>query len=156
MEYEVLLVNVVRDYGGYADCFRESIGQYLLASYLRIHSFKAFVYSGNVIETKKVICNEIEKKKVPIIGFYAAADNIRIVKHAIMWLKRKYPHMITIVGGPQAIALDYRFFADTQNDFAIIGEGEIPMHMLLRSLIDGECSLEEIPSIAYPDYQNEV
>lgn len=156
MEYEILLVNVVRDYGGYADCFRESIGQYLLASYLSIHSFKAYVYSGNVTESKNVIRNEIENNKVPIVGFYAAADNIRVVKHAIMWIKRSYPHVITVIGGPQAIDLDYPFFAVTGNDFAIIGEGEIPLHMLLKAVIDGDCSLGEIPSIVYPDYENET
>lgn len=153
MEYEILLVNVVRDFGGYSDCFRESIGQYLLASYLRTKSFKAFVYSGNAIETKKIISNEIEKNKVPVIGFYAAADNIRIVKHIITWIKTKYPYIITIIGGPQAIGLDYHFFSDSKNDYAIVGEGEIPLHMLLSSIIDKDCLIEEVPAIVYPDYE---
>lgn len=156
MEYEILLVNIVRDYNGYSDCFRDSIGQYLLASYLRMHSFKAYVYSGNVVETKKVIVNEIENNKVPIVGFYAAADNIRVVKNVVTWIKSMYPQVITVIGGPQAIDLDYSFFEVTRNDFAIIGEGEIPLHMLLKLVVDGEYSLEEIPSIIYPDYKNET
>lgn len=156
MKYEILLVNTVRDYGAYSDGFKESIGQYLLASYLRKYSFKAFVYSGNLIETKKVICNEIEKNGVPIVGFYAASDNIRIVKNMITWIKKAYPYVVTVVGGPQAIGLDYSFFAETKNDFAIIGEGEIPIHMLLEAIIDKDCILEEIPSIVYPDYENKV
>lgn len=154
MEYEILLVNVMRDFGGYSGSFRESIGQYLLASYLRLHNFKAYVYSGNVIETKKIICNEIEKHKVPIVGFYAAADNIRVVKHVISWIKANYPSVKTIIGGPQTIALDYTFFLETGNDFAIIGEGEIPLHMLLSALVDGSYLLNEVPSLVFPDYEN--
>lgn len=155
MKYEILLVNVVRDFGGYSSAFRESIGQYLLASYLRLHSFKAYVYSGNSIETKKVIINEIENNEVPVIGFYAAADNIRIVRNIIIWLKNEYPNIKTVVGGPQAIGLNYDFFAETKNDFAIIGEGEIPIYKLLDYLIDGIGKIQTIPSLVYADHNNQ-
>ena len=154
MKYELLLVNAVRDFGGYSDAFKESIGQYLLASYLRLHDFKAFVYSGNVIKAKQVISNEIEKNKVPVIGFYTAADNFRVVKHLIKWIKASYPFIKTIVGGPQSIALDYDFFVETKNDFAIIGEGEIPILMLMKHLIDNDGTLDEVPSIVYPNWNN--
>ena len=156
MEYELLLINVVRDFNGYSDCFKESIGQYILAAYLRKHYFKAYVYSGISIEAKKVIQREIEEKKVPVIGFYAAADNIRVVRHIIKWIKKKYPYIKTIIGGPQAIGLDYQFFEETKNDFAIIGEGEIPICKLMSFLIDGEGDISKIPSIVYSDKQNQL
>ncbi|WP_052107742.1 B12-binding domain-containing radical SAM protein [Clostridium novyi] len=156
MEYELLLINISRDLSGYSESFRDSIGQYLIASYLRKYSFKAYVFSGNVAECKKVIQHEILKNKVPIIGFYAAADNIRVVKHAITWIKSKFPNVKTIIGGPQAIDLDYIFFKETGNDFAIIGEGEIPMYLLLSALVDDSYDLRKVPSLVMRDSEKEL
>lgn len=156
MEYELLLINISRDLSGYSESFRDSIGQYLIASYLRNYSFKAYVFSGNVYECKKVIQHEILKNKVSIIGFYAAADNIRVVKHAVSWIKNNFPHIKTVIGGPQAIDLDYIFFKRTGNDFAIIGEGEIPMYLLLSALIDNTYDLKRVPSLVMRDDEKEL
>ena len=35
MSYELLLINVSRDYSSLSSVFRDSIGQYAIASYLR-------------------------------------------------------------------------------------------------------------------------
>lgn len=149
MNYELLLINAVRDYNGHSECFKDSIGQYLIAAYLREKNFKAYVYSGCIADCKKVIEDEIENSHVPVVGFYAAADNIRVTEHMIKWMKTKYPEIITVIGGPQVIDLNYSFFERTRNDFAIIGEGEIPMHYLLEYLIDNEGSIDSIPSLVY-------
>lgn len=147
MGYELLLINISRDIGGYSASFRDSIGQYLIAAYLREYEYKAYVFSGNIAECKKIIEREISNSHVPVIGFYAAADNIRVVKHAIYWIKANYPNVKTVIGGPQAIDLDYNFFLETKNDFAIVGEGEIPMRFLLAALIDGTIELSSVPSL---------
>jgi len=149
MRYELLLINVSRDLNGYSTCFRDSIGQYLIASYLGMNDYKAFVFTGNVTECSVVIEKEIEKNKVPVIGFYAAADNIRIVKHMVAWVKKKHSNVKTIIGGPQAIALNFDFFEETNNDFAIIGEGERPVYFLLRCIIDKTYCLEDVPSLVF-------
>lgn len=153
MEYEILFINISRDLRGYSEGFRDSIGQYLLAAYLRERSFQAYVYSGNIADCKKVMEEEIKDHQVPVIGFYAAADNIRIVKNAVTWIKKNFETVITVIGGPQAIGLDYAFFEETGNDYAIIGEGEIPMYMLLSSIIDKTCSIQEVPSVVYADWK---
>lgn len=155
MEYEVLLINVFRDTSGYSESFNDSIGQYLIAAYLREHDFVAQVYSGNSSDCKRIIENEVQNHHVPVIGFYAAADNVRIVSHSIQWIKKNHPEVITFVGGPQAIALDATFFLTSGNDYAIIGEGEIPTYKLLSYLIDGSGHLEEIPSLLFYDHKTE-
>ena len=43
MDYDLLLINVSRDQSGLSGAFKDSIGQYLIASYLRQRDFKAFV-----------------------------------------------------------------------------------------------------------------
>lgn len=151
MGYELLLVNTARDFSGYASAFRDSIGQYAIASYLRERDFKAFVFSGDMSRTKSVIEKELQAENTKIVGFYAAADNIRVVGHMIKWLKGTHPDCITIVGGPQAAGLDYDFFYDTQNDYAIVGEGEIPIYLLLSVLIDNCGCLDDVPSLVRMD-----
>lgn len=147
MDYELLMINISRDYSGFSEAFRDSIGQYLIAAYLRQKNFKAYVYSGDTKSCKKVLEREIGFGRTRIVGFYAAADNIRVVGHVIRWIKNRYPNCKTIVGGPQVLGLDYSFFENTGNDYAIIGEGEIPMYHLLLSMVDDALELESVPSL---------
>lgn len=151
MDYEILLLNVSRDLGGLSESFRDSIGQYSIAAYLRKHDFKAYVYSGNIICCRNIIKHELECKKTNIIGFYAAADNIRVVSNVIKWIKEIYPECMTVIGGPQVAGLDYDFFERTGTDYAVIGEGEIPIYLLLSYLVDGMGNLESIPSLVRKD-----
>lgn len=155
MKYEILLVNVSRDYRNLSSAFKDSIGQYALASYLRQRDFKAYVYSGDVQNCKRIIENEIKNGNTHIFGFYAAADNIRVVEHVIRWIKDTYPDCVTVVGGPQVAGLDYDFFERTDNDFAILGEGEIPLYLLLSALIDHDMELSGVPSLIMRDKEGD-
>lgn len=147
-KYELLLINIVRDSDGLSRCFQESIGQYCIASYLELFYFKARVFSGTVQECKQIIEQEIETNAVPIIGFYAAYDNFRVAKNTIKWLKSNYD-VKTIIGGPQADIVDVDFFKETGNDFAILGEGEIPIRVLFEHIFDGTTAIENVPSLVY-------
>ncbi len=149
MNYELLMINVARDYSSYSSCFRDSIGQYIIAGYLEKFDFKAFVFSGKIEDCEKEIKKAIEIDGVPVIGFYTAADNIRIVAHFIKWIKKEYPNVKTVIGGPQAIGIDYNFFKDTHLDYAILGEGEIPTRYLLEAIVDSSRKIEEVPSLLY-------
>ena len=151
MSYELLLINISRDHSGFSESFRDSIGQYAIASYLRQKEFKAYVFSGEVSDCKQVIQRELEEKRTNIVGFYAAADNIRVVGNCIKWIKNTYPECKTIIGGPQAAGLDYSFFSKTNNDYAIIGEGEIPMYQLLSVLVDDIGDINKVPSLVRCD-----
>ncbi len=149
MEYEILLLNIVRDIAvssGFMDC----IGPHSIASYIEKKGFKGKVYSGGVNNAKKVIKNEIEKNNVKIIGFYMAADNKSVVANIIKWLKVNF-NIITVVGGPEAIGLNSEFFIDTECDYVIIGEGEEPISQLLSYIIDGVGVKENIESLVYKD-----
>ena len=150
-QYDILLVNLYRaDYDSSA--FRDCIGHYLIAGFLRQHDFRAKVFSGTAEACHSTIQRELAAGRTSLIGFYAAADNIRMVNHAVAWIKREYGDAVkTIIGGPQAIALDTAFFRETGNDFAIIGEGEIPVLRLLMALLDQSLPLERVPSLLYPE-----
>ena len=156
MSYEILLINVARDHSSVSEAFRDSIGQYSIASYLKRKDFKAFVFSGDIKKCKKVIEKEISNGKTNIVGFYIAADNIEVVGHIIGWTKQNYPDCKTVVGGPQAAGLNYQFFAQTQNDYAILGEGEIPMYYLLTAIVDKVGTLSQVPGLIRKAEQEEA
>lgn len=147
MKYELLLVNLSRDSIGDLG-FRDCIGQHLIAEYLRLNHFQAKVFSGNAKQCVDVIENEIHNSNIPCLGFYVGADNITATKNIIRHLKLLYPNVKFIVGGPQTLGLTYEDF-DCGIDYAIIGEGEIPMLSLLSFLIDGIGELKDIPSLIY-------
>lgn len=146
MKYELLLLNVER----IPTYIFDNLGQHSIASYLETKGFKAMVYSGIVGECKRIVSEAIEKDGVPIIGFYAATDNLSVVSHVIKWIKTTY-NVYTIVGGPQAVDLKEQFLHDTNCDFVIEGEGEEPIYQLLSSLIDELCSLKDVQSLRYID-----
>ena len=69
MNYELLLMNVSRDYSGFSEVFRDNIGQYLIASYLRQKNFKAYAYSGDIQSCKNILEKEVGKRRTAIVGF---------------------------------------------------------------------------------------
>lgn len=146
--YDLLLINMVREYSRQGMSFKDSIGQHSIASYIEQYFFTSRVFSGNIRECKEVMITALTRDNVPIIGFYVASDNLKAVTNAIIWLKENYS-VITVVGGPQAVALGKDFFRQTGNDFVIVGEGEIPVKCLLDHIFDKAVSLCDIPSLVY-------
>ena len=154
MEYELLLLNIVRDLSvnpGFRDC----IGQHCIASYLGDRDFKAKVYSGSTINIRKIVSEEIQRHKVQAVGFYVAADNYTVTANLISWIKSEFD-VITILGGPEAVAVDEAFFEHTHCDYAIVGEGEESVYRLLRYSIDGLGSIDRIGGLVYLDEDNKL
>jgi len=147
--YELLLLNVSRNKRALSDYFGDSIGQHIIAEYIKRFGFVAKVYSGYVGDAKKVIKFEISEHNVPVIGFYCAADNIVTTLNLIKWIKKIYTDKKIVIGGPQAVAIDKKMFLENSIDYVIVGEGEIPMLKLMECIIDGYGELQEIPSLKY-------
>ena len=148
-KYELLLLNIER----IPTHMFDNLGQHSIAAYLETKGFKAMIYSGVAGECKKVISDAIEKDLVPVLGFYTATDNLAVVKHIVKWIKQTYD-VYTIVGGPEAVALKEDFLRETNCDFVIEGEGEIPEYQLLSSIIDNVFPLEQVQSLRYIDKNN--
>ncbi len=154
MSYELLMMNISRNAAERAPHFRECLGQHLIASYVRQYGYRAKVYSGDVLECKKVLSKEIEFHKVRMIGFYIGADTLAMVSNVIRWLKKTYS-VISFVGGPEAYAVEKDFLERTLCDYIIPGEGEKPVLRLLQYIIDGNGTLQNIRSLKYLDANRE-
>lgn len=150
MEYELLLVNVMRCADLQAQYFRECIGQHMIAAYLAQRDFRARVFSGDILDAEQVIRREAEKNGVHYVGFYVAADTVVMVGNLIRKLKET-TNLTVLVGGPQAASLDEGFLRETGCDYIIVGEGERPVYLLLSYLEDGAGSLDQLKSLRYLD-----
>lgn len=145
MKYELLL-NIER----IPTQMFDNLGQHAIAAYLETKDFQAKVYSGTSGMCRCVIQTAIEQDCVPVIGFYAATDNVSLVMHIIQWMKQNY-EIYVLVGGPEAVALKEEFLLQTGCDFIIEGEGEIPVYQLLCSLLDKTIPLNHVQSLRYMD-----
>lgn len=150
MEYELLLVNVMRCAETQAQHFRECIGQHMIAAYLAQRDFRAKVFSGDILDAEHVIRREIEKNGIRYTGFYVAADTVVLVGNLIRKLKRT-TELTILAGGPQAAALGEAFLRQTGCDYIVVGEGERPVYRLLSYLEDGAGTLEQLKSLRYLD-----
>ena len=144
-------MNIVRTYSEHSDAFLEYLGGHSIASYISKFDFRAKVFSCDVIKCKEIINNEILNHNVKIIGFYVGADTVIMISHVIQWLKFNYKNVKVMVGGAEAYSLDENFLRDTNCDYIIYGEGELPVLNLLRYEIDGIGDKKSIMSLKFID-----
>lgn len=120
---------------------------YYLASLVENAGFRAKVMQCN----EKTFLNEYNKikNKTQIFGFYCSCNNESLVANMIKYIKKDNENAITVVGGPQAIALDEAFFKATRNDIVTEGEGEGATIDLLEYYVHGKGCLDEIGNIKF-------
>ena len=86
MEYELLMMNLVRNAAAQASHFRDCVGQHLIAAYLSQYDFRAKVYSGDILDAERVVCHELAEHGVRYLGFYVGSDNVVMVGNFIRFL----------------------------------------------------------------------
>ena len=100
----------------------------------------------------KEIISAIKKFNSTIVGFklwegMAFHGSIRIAEK----IKKEYPRIITLGGGPHVDMYDSHILEFTRNfDFLIYGEGEIPLIELIK-YTQGKGNLKSIPNLIYRD-----
>lgn len=151
MQYELLLLNVIRNSSEHSGAFKDYLGGHIIASYIAEFGFRAKVYSCDVLDCKRIITGEITNHNVKLLGFYVGADTRVMTGHIIKWVKDNWPEVAVLVGGPEAYSLEENFLHDTGCDYVVYGEGEIPVLNLLRLIVDGIGNPESIKSIKFVD-----
>jgi radical SAM superfamily enzyme YgiQ (UPF0313 family) len=85
-----------------------------------------------------------------LIGFSLFSASIPSVRKMIAMVKKEMPYVIVIAGGPHVSALPERVLDQLEGlDFAIRGEGEIPLRKLVDYIASGRKDLHEIPGLIY-------
>ena len=77
------------------------------------------------------------------------------VKDLIKEIKHKFIDIPIVLGGPHATHLTDYTLMDSNVDYIIIGEGEIPLIHLYKHIM-GQLLLEEVPSLAYKNSKGQI
>jgi len=105
--------------------------------------------------TIKQIVESVQKdtKLIGISNLFSFA--YPAVKLLIKSLKDKYPKIPIVLGGPHPTHLCDYTLQDSEVDFIIIGEGEVPL-VHLWEYVNGNILLQDVPSLAYVNASSEV
>lgn len=99
---------------------------------------------------RKTIMKEIEKQEPDIIAFSVVSDNFSWACSYAERIKRRFPNIITVFGGPHITAVAERVLANWFVDYVIAGEGEYPMLELVQALESGT-SVNNILNLGYKE-----
>ncbi len=120
---ELLLIKSHRYVSGYIP--GSNLGMNILTQLLRQKGYQVEMFQGYAKEALDYVNALMEKEDKPkIIGFYCDFNNIHWVKTFAKQVKKRYPEVILLAGGPQTAGMDADFLKATAIAAACIGEGE--------------------------------
>lgn len=96
------------------------------------------------------IIDEIRISNVKIIGFTSKFNQWIPAIVVAQYIKLKFPHIKIVIGGWSSSQAAYDFLSiNSEFDYSIWGEGEIPLLQLVRHVIDNNCTIDKIPRLVY-------
>lgn len=126
-----------------------------LAGYLRQYEG----YEIHIIDAKferlsfEAVRQRVNKIKPDLVGFTAFTNEIKPAAYQAALLKKDFPSLLTVVGGPHITALPKETLGEFASfDIGVVGEGEITLHELCDALKNDK-QLREIPGIVYREQQ---
>lgn len=94
--------------------------------------------------------SHIRKTQPDVIGITTFSQASNSVKEILKRVKAAHPEIVTIIGGPHPTAVPERALLDfVDADYAVCGEGEIPLQKLLFFLDKKTGSLYDIPGLIW-------
>lgn len=145
---DIVFLNLHRRYFNFEPTYGGFLGIYLLAAFVRRQGFDAKSFSGT-LECGLTIIDELcSARSVAMVGLYCDFENVTENIFLSRHIKEKYG-LPVIVGGPQATALDQKFFTQSKCDAVVRYEGELTVLELMDYFLDEVGALENIRGIAY-------
>ncbi|MDF2841836.1 MAG: Radical domain protein [Herbinix sp.] len=143
----------------------ENLGMEYISALLKEHGHETFLlfdpqlfndlfinmkFISNVFDYQNKLKKEVLKKKPDIIAFSVVSDNFTwACKYAKMY-KKLLPGIPIVFGGPHATAVPKYILKNWFVDFAIVGEGELPMLELVEAL-ENKTDYTNIQNLGYKD-----
>lgn len=94
----------------------------------------------------------LKKNKPKILGIQCYSFDVPSVNRMLNIAKEIKHRTITIIGGPHPTAVSESVFSEFDNlDFAIRGEGEKSLPLLIKALLDKKESFNTIPGLVFKD-----
>ncbi|MEQ8222195.1 MAG: radical SAM protein [Candidatus Eremiobacterota bacterium] len=154
MSYDILLVDVHRDYFGSVP-EDISIGMNLLTVFLRDRGYNVEIFRGFSAEALRWIDGKMDKEGAKTIGFYSDYENIWLLPGFCRYIKEKW-NIPVFIGGPQATGIDREFMEKSGCDAVVMGEGEFALLELLDSYINKSKKVEEIDGLCCRDSNGKI
>ncbi|MCP5196274.1 MAG: radical SAM protein [Gammaproteobacteria bacterium] len=127
------------------------LGIYYIASFLREHGYEVAVTDALALRlTEENIADEIKSYSPTFIGISATTVLFPKAVFIAQMIKKKFPHIVTILGGRHVTSNMEHAMSFPDFDFGVIGEGEITALELLDALSQQK-SISEIRGIVYRD-----
>lgn len=145
---DILFLNVHRRYLNVETTHGGFLGIYLLAAFVRQEGFEAKSFSGTLEAGLRHVDRLCEAGAVLMVGLYCDYENITENIFLSRHVKTTY-NLPVIVGGPQATALDEKFFRESKCDAVVRYEGELTVLELMNFFLEEVGALENILGISY-------
>ncbi|MCD8046337.1 MAG: B12-binding domain-containing radical SAM protein, partial [Clostridiales bacterium] len=132
------------------------LGLYYLAEYADKAGYNVKVkYYNSFDNVYELLPELINKSRCRIIGFYTDSENIWTIRMLTPSLKKLYPNLHIILGGPQVTGDPSGTLQLIPHiTCGIIGEGELPFLKLIQSKSLNEKTLETINNLIYFNANN--
>lgn len=145
---ELLLIKSHRYVSGYIP--GSNLGMNILTQLLTKKGYDVQMFQGYAKEALDYVNALMETEDRPkIIGFYCDFNNIHWVKTFSKEVKKQYPELVLLAGGPQTAGMDADFLKETAIEAACIGEGEETMLDLMDFFIQKKGALKDIQGIIF-------
>jgi anaerobic magnesium-protoporphyrin IX monomethyl ester cyclase len=93
--------------------------------------------------------NRLKELRPHVVGFQVFSSDFLSVKRSIDMTRDLFPQSIIVAGGPHISATGSQALEDLPGlDYAIVGEGEVSLPLLIRRLLGGQqIHFDEIPGL---------
>jgi len=89
----------------------------------------------------------IKEHRPQIYGISFAFLTQRVAYHTINELKRRFPEMLIVAGGPHPTSVPEEVMSESAADVVCIGEGELTLTDIVNEMIYGGSDLSQIPGL---------
>ncbi|MBK5244505.1 MAG: B12-binding domain-containing radical SAM protein [Eubacteriaceae bacterium] len=152
---ELLLIKSHRYVSGYIP--GSNLGMNILTQLLTKKGYDVQMFQGYAKEALDYVKEALGKENKPkIIGFYCDFNNIHWVKTFSQEVKKHFPEVVLLAGGPQTAGLDADFLRETAIEAACIGEGEETILDLMDFFIQKKGALKDIQGIIFRDEDGQL
>lgn len=145
---DILFLNLHRRYINVEPTHGGFLGIYLLAAFVRQEGYEAKSFSGTLEAGLRQVDSLCAEKKVSMLGLYCDYENLTENIFLSHHVKENY-NLPVIIGGPQATALDEKFFRESKCDAVVRYEGELTVLELMNFYLEEVGELEKILGISY-------
>jgi len=128
------------------------LGLGYLASYLEREGFSVSIFDGTLKNaTEEDFLGAISRFNPELVGISVLTRGHNRAKRMIKTIKEQFKSLPVVIGGTQVTTAPEIVLRDLGADFAVIGEGEITLLELVKTLEEGKESFEKIKGLAYTD-----